>query len=224
MSNKTPPNFITILSTTSENKIKALRKAKGFSPSRLAKQAKIDKEQLLVWESSRVELITSELSKIAKVLQVDDDLLLDGAAVLPSADLRQLNYIFMQQKQKADISLLQTQILNWAVVLLHNVRKEWENMRASSFAVIAQMDRKQKAIKGAQIRDNRYKDFREKFKEIQYKKFLEEKKKGNQLKATRFANWFLKQKNISIPYAESNQLHKLTQLAQANNREFNTHS
>ena len=59
MSNKTPPNIITILSTTSENKIKALRKAKGFSPSRLAKQAKIDKEQLLVWESSRVELITS---------------------------------------------------------------------------------------------------------------------------------------------------------------------
>ena len=224
MNNKTPPNIITILSTTSENKIKALRKAKGFSPSRLAKQAKIDKEQLLVWESSRVELITSELSKIAKVLQVGDDLLLDGAAVLPSADLRQLNYIFMQQKQKADISLLQTQILNWAVVLLHNVRKEWENMRASSFAAIAQMDRKQKAIKGAQIRDNRYKEFREKFKEIQYKKFLEEKKKGNQLKATRFANWFLKQKNISIPYTESNQLHKLTQLAQANNREFNTYS
>ena len=130
MNNKAPQNIITILSTTSENKIKALRKAKGFSPSRLAKQAKIDKEQLLVLESSRVELITSELSKIAKVLQVDDDLLLDGAAVLPSADLRQLNYIFMQQKQKADISLLQTQILNWAVVLLHNVRKEWENMRA----------------------------------------------------------------------------------------------
>ena len=46
-------DFIKTLVVTRENKIKALRKAKGFTPSRLAKQAKVDKNHLLALEKSK---------------------------------------------------------------------------------------------------------------------------------------------------------------------------
>ena len=215
-------DFIKTLVVTRENKIKALRKAKGFTPSRLAKQAKVDKNHLLALEKSKTLLMTEELSKIAVVLGVDCELLLDASAVLSLSELRLLDFIFMKYKQNPDISLLQTQILNWAVVLLHNNRREWEKTRRESINLLCLQDRKAAALKRAQSRDKKYAPFREYFKKVQQKHFLKYQKAGKMMSANSFVYWFLqhKEKEIEIPYQKSNLQNQLYQLARLNNREF----
>ena len=81
---------------------------------------------------------------------------------------------------------------------------------------------REKAHKGAVVRDKKYAQFREKFAEIQKEKYREALQIGIKLTANSFVEWFLANKadKIQIPYVEQNQKNKLRQLAQQNNRVF----
>lgn len=101
-------------------------------------------------------------------------------------------------------------------------RENWSELRENLVQTLYSLDKKAQAIKRAKARDEKYAPFRAKFKQIQYKQFLEYQKSGKRLTANMFVLWFLryKTKSIKISYCENNQKNKLIQLAQANNREF----
>ncbi len=205
-----------------DNRLTILRNMRNVSISELAQKTGISPEKIECLEASTIELLTPELTKIAKGLNINVDLLLSPSVILSSRDIRLLDTIFYRHSKNMDLAELKRQILNWAVIIIANARKEWQENRNNSIKVLRRQDCKNEALKRAKGRDKRYAPFREYFKKIQKKKFLEYQKSGKKLKANLFVMWFL-ENNISeveIPYVSSNQYNKLMQLAQENNREF----
>ena len=140
----------------------------------------------------------------------------DNKEIIPTQYEKKLGYLLRYHKE------LQPAILSWATEMLTEARKDWSDMRATSIETIISLDRKALAVKRGKARDKRYISFREYFKKIQQKKFIEYQKQGKVLTASAFVRYFLKKqaKNVDIPYKNTNLENKLNQLAQANNREF----
>jgi len=136
--------------------------------------------------------------------------------IIPIQYEKKLGYLLRSHKE------LQPAILSWATEMLTEARKDWSDMRATSIETIISLDRKALAVKRGKARDKRYISFREYFKKIQQKKFIEYQKQGKVLTASAFVRYFLKKqaKTVDIPYKNTNLENKLNQLAQANNREF----
>ena len=116
----------------------------------------------------------------------------------------------------------QQQILSWAIDMLAEARKEWGDIHATTIDAVIKTHHREKAHKGAVVRDKKYAQFRKKFAEIQKEKYKEALQIGIKLTANGFVEWFLANKinEMQIPYVKQNQKNKLRQLAQQNNREF----
>ena len=140
----------------------------------------------------------------------------DEKEMIPIQYEKKLGYLLRSHKE------LQPIILSWAKEMLTEARKDWEDMRATSIETIISLDRKALAVKRGKARDTRYISFREYFKKLQHKKFIEYQKQGKTLTASAFVRYFLKNKAkaVDIPYKNTNLENKLRSLAQANNREF----
>ena len=140
----------------------------------------------------------------------------DEEEIIPLEYKRKLSYLLRHHKE------LQPIILSWAKEMLAEERKTWEEIRATSIETIISLDRRKEAKRKASIKDEKYIPFREYFKKVQHKKFIEYQKHGKVLIASDFVRYFLKNKakTVDIPYKNTNLENKLRSLAQANNREF----
>ena len=140
----------------------------------------------------------------------------DEQEIIPLEDERKLSYLLRHHKE------LQPEVIKWATQMLTEARKDWADMRATSIETIISLDRRKEAKRRASIKDEKYIPFREYFKKVQHKKFIEYQKHGKVLIASDFVRYFLKNKAKlkDIPYKNTNLENKLRSLAQANNREF----
>ena len=105
--------------------------------------------------------------------------------------------------------------------MMTEAREYWSKLHAATIDAVIKTHHKEKAHKGAIVRDKKYAEFRENFTKIQKEKYELAMQNGSKLTANSFVDWFLENKtDIQIPYVEQNQKNKLRQLAQQNNREF----
>lgn len=142
--------------------------------------------------------------------------------MLPLKSVRKLNSLILHNETLAKDKILQQKIITWAEEMLEEAREEWSDTHNSTIDAIILCDRKKEAIKRGQARDKKYAPFREYFKNLQQKHFLEYAKTDKKMTANSFVSWFLENipDGIIIPYKESNQYHKLIKLAEENNRKF----
>jgi len=149
---------------------------------------------------------------------------MDYKEILPIRALHKFDTICLHDKYLHQNIAFQQQILRWAADMLTEAREDWGKIHATTIDKVVKEDRKMQAKKRGEARDNKYAPFRKYFKQIQKEKFDEALKNGDKLTANGFARWFLKNRanDMKIPYEESNKLHKLIRLAEANNREFKT--
>lgn len=142
--------------------------------------------------------------------------------IIPFRALRKFDAICLHNEYLHQNKELQKQILNWAADMLLEAREEWGELHVITIDAVVSEDRKAQAKKRGKARDNKYTPFREYFKQVQRKKFIEYKKAGQKLTANRYVEWFLENlsENVVIPYRESNIKNKLIQLAQQNNLEL----
>ena len=204
------------------NKVQNLRELKKLTIKELAKSANVSEESLKSIECQKIELITTDLTKIANALNVDVDLLLDSTMNMDNQDLYWLRNILQNHKTEIDFSQVQKQIMNLINIILYKNREQWSEMRKDSIESLCKCERKNCARKARKLRDEKYAPFREYFKKIQYEKFMQYRQAGKTLSANYFAMWYLayKSEDMPIPYVKQNIANKLVQLAQYNNREF----
>lgn len=217
------PDIVQKLIFYPENKIKVLRKNKNLSISELSKLSNVSEESIKNFESNPIEILCSDIKKIAHILDIEEELLLDTSYWFSNQDMRFLDILFLNAGKNHDLNLLKKQVINWAGVILHQKRKNWEDSRRTSIDILCTLRQKEKAKKYRKLRDEqKYAPFRKFFKELQKQKYLEGQKKNKPLSARGFAKWFLENTppHIEIPYVKQNQFNKLNQLAQQNNREF----
>ncbi len=204
------------------NKVQNLRMFKGLTLKELAQSANISEESLKSIECQKIELIDTDLTKIAKALNIDEELLLDSSMSMDNQDIYWLNNILQNHKTEINFSQMQTQIMNLINIILHKNREQWSAMHKDSIASLCKCERKNCAQRARKLRDEKYTPFREHFKKIQYEKFMQYHQNGKVLAANFFAKWYLtyKSEEMPIPYVKQNIGNKLVQLAQKNNREF----
>ena len=204
------------------NKVRNLRLLKKLTIKELAKLSNVSEGSLKSIECLKIELITTDLTKIANALNVDVDLLLDSTMSMDNQDMYWLRNILQNHKAKINFSQLQAQIMNLINIILHKNREQWSEMRKNSISVLCKHERKNCALKARKLRDKKYAPFREYFKKTQYEKFMQYHENGKTLSANYFAMWYLthKSEDMPIPYVKQNIANKLVQLAQYNNREF----
>ena len=142
--------------------------------------------------------------------------------IIPFRALRKFDEMCLHNEYLHQNKELQQQLLSWAAELLEEAREEWGELHVITIDAVVSEDRKAQAKKRCKARDNKYAPFREYFKQVQRKKFIEYKKAGQKLTANRYVEWFLENlsENVVIPYRESNIKNKLIQLAQQNNLEL----
>ena len=146
---------------------------------------------------------------------------MDYKEILPPISLRKFDAMCLHNNKLQQDKALQQQILNWAADMLTEAREEWGALQATTIDAVIKIHHKEKAHKGAVVRDKKYAKFRENFTKIQKEKYELAMQNGSKLTANSFVDWFLENKtDIQIPYVEQNQKNKLRQLAQQNNREF----
>ena len=142
--------------------------------------------------------------------------------ILSNRHLRLLDNVFRKQHSLCDLSELQTQIIQWAEMVLAEEREEWAKSRTDIIDIWWTIERKTEARKRATIKNKRYEPFKKAFKLLQKEQFSKYQKAGRILSANAFVIWFLQNKadTMNIPYIKSNQTNQLIKLAQINNREF----
>ena len=146
---------------------------------------------------------------------------MDYKEFLPPRALRKFDAICLHNPKLQQDKALQQQILNWAADMLTEAREEWGALQTTTIDAVIKIHHKEKAHKGAVVRDKKYAKFRENFTKIQKEKYELAMQNDSKLTANSFVDWFLENKtDIQIPYVEQNQKNKLRQLAQQNNREF----
>lgn len=204
------------------NKVQNLRELKKLTIEELAKLANVSEENLKSIECQKIELITTDLTKIANALNVDVDLLLDSTMNMDNQDMYWLRNILQNHRPETNFSQLQAQIMNLINIILYKNREQWSEIRKDSIESLCKCERKNCARKARKLRDEKYAPFREYFKKIQYEKFMQYHQAGKILSANYFAMWYLtyKSEDMPIPYVKQNIANKLVQLAQYNNREF----
>ena len=147
---------------------------------------------------------------------------MDFKEIIPNKALRKFDETCLHNEYLHQNKELRQQILSWAADMIAEAREEWGVLHTTKIDAVIKMHHKEKAHKGAVVRDKKYAEFRMKFAKIQKEKFYETLQNGYKLTANNFVDWFLENKanEIQIPYIEQNQKNKLRQLAQQNNREF----
>ncbi len=147
---------------------------------------------------------------------------MDYKEIIPIRALRKFDAMCLHNKYLHRNKEFQQQILSWAADVLAEAREHWGDIHATTIDAVIKTHHREKAHKGAVVRDKKYAQFREKFAEIQKEKYKEAIQVGIKLTANSFVEWFLANKTneMQIPYIEQNQKNKLRQLAQQNNREF----
>lgn len=146
---------------------------------------------------------------------------MDFKEVIPITALRKFDVMCLHNEYLHENKKLRQQILSWAANMLTEAREEWGDIHAATIDAVIKTHHREKAHKGAVVRDKKYAEFREKFAEIQKEKYKDALQIGIKLTANSFVDWFLANKtDIQVPYVEQNQKNKLRQLAQQNNREF----
>ncbi|MBP5215001.1 MAG: hypothetical protein J6Y91_01090 [Alphaproteobacteria bacterium] len=147
---------------------------------------------------------------------------MDYKEIIPFKALRQFNAMCLHNEYLHQNREFQQQILSWAVELLKEAREDWGKLHATTMDAVIKTHHREKAHRGAVVRDKKYAQFRKKFAEIQKEKYKEALQIGIKLTANSFVEWYLanKVKEMQIPYVEHNKKNKLRQLAQQNNREF----
>lgn len=147
---------------------------------------------------------------------------MDFKEVIPITALRKFDAMCLHNEYLHQNKEMQQQILSWAADMLAEAREHWGDIHATTMDAVIKTHHREKAHKGAVVRDKKYAEFREKFAEIQKEKYKDALQIGIKLTANGFVEWFLTNKanEAKIPYVEQNQKNKLIQLAQANNREF----
>ena len=146
----------------------------------------------------------------------------EDAVIVSNKHLRLLDNIFRGHHLPNDVSELQTQVIKWAEIVLSEERKEWAEQRNNSVEILCHLHRKEEARKRAAAKNERYKSFKNVYKELQKSQFKKYQQEGKFLSANAFAKWFLQNKanEVNIPYLKSNLTNQLIKLAQINNREF----
>lgn len=141
---------------------------------------------------------------------------------IPFKSERKLANLFRTEPLLNQNKELQDKIISLIKETLKEARDEWCDIRATTVDAIITCDRKAEAIKRGKARNKKYEPFREYFKRLQQKHFLEHEKIGKKMTANSFVAWFLENipNEVIIPYKKSNQYHKLIRLAEENNREF----
>lgn len=146
---------------------------------------------------------------------------MDFKEIIPITALRKFDAICLHNKYLHQNKELQRQILDCMADMMTEAREYWSKLHATTIDAVIKIHHKEKAHKGAVVRDKKYAKFRENFTKIQKEKYELAMQNGSKLTANSFVDWFLENKtDIQIPYVEQNQRNKLRQLAQANNREF----
>jgi hypothetical protein len=146
---------------------------------------------------------------------------MDYEEIIPLRTLREFDAICLHNEYLYQNKELQQQLLDCMVDMLIKSREEWGALQATTIDAVIKIHHKEKAHKGAIVRDKKYAEFRENFTKIQKEKYELAMQNGSKLTANSFVDWFLANKtDIQIPYVEQNQKNKLRQLAQQNNREF----
>ena len=147
---------------------------------------------------------------------------MDFKEIIPITVLRKFDAMCLKDEKLHQNKELQQQILSWAAELLEEARDNWGKLHATTINTVIKMHHREKARKGAVVRDIKYAQFRKKFAEIQKGKYKEALQIGDKLTANSFVEWFLENKadKIQIPYVKQNQKNKLRQLAQQNNQAF----
>lgn len=146
---------------------------------------------------------------------------MDFKEVIPIRAVRKFDVMCLHNEYLHQNKELRQQILSWATELLEEAREHWGDIHATTIDAVIKTHHKEKAHKGAIVRDKKYAEFRENFTKIQKEKYELAMQNGSKLTANSFVDWFLANKtDIQIPYVEQNQKNKLRQLAQQNNREF----
>lgn len=218
--NNLTPDLIEHFIFSSENKLKIFRQYSRLEITELSQLANIDVSYLNQLENSRIDTTNPDVLHLCSLMNIDEDLVKDYSLLISGFELRLLNKILNNKISTANLML--EQILRWLSIILYTQRKHWENIRQNSIAALRRHERKKEAYLRGKSRDKRYAPFRAAFKNIQKQKFEEYSQSGKKLTANSFVLWFLKNipSDIQIPYQESNKIHKLTRLAQENNREF----
>ena len=129
----------------------------------------------------------------------------EDAVIISNKHLRLLDNIFRGHHLPNDVSELQTQVIKWAEIVLSEERKEWAEQRNNSVEILCHLHRKEEARKRAAAKNERYKSFKNVYKELQKSQFKKYQQEGKFLSANAFVLWFLKYKtkSIKIPYCES---------------------
>lgn len=218
--NNLTPDLIEHFIFSSENKLKIFRQYSRLEITELSQLANIDVSYLNQLENSRIDTTNPDVLHLCSLMNIDEDLVKDSSLLISGFKLRLLNKILNNKISTANLML--EQILRWLSIILYTQRKHWENIRQNSIAALRRHERKEEAYLRGKSRDKHYAPFRTAFKNIQKQKFEEYSQSGKKLTANSFVLWFLKNipSDIQIPYQESNKIHKLTRLAQENNREF----
>ena len=142
--------------------------------------------------------------------------------IIPNEALRKFDEMCLRNEYLHQNKEIQQQILFWAADMLAKAIEHLGDIHATTIDALIKIHHREKARKGAVVRDKKYAQFREEFAEIQKEKYKEALQVGGKLTANSFVEWFLSNKatEMQIPYVEQNQKNKLRQLAQQNNREF----
>ena len=165
------------------NKVQNLRELKKLTIEELAKLANVSEESLKSIECQKIELITTDLTKIANALNVDVDLLLDSTMNMDNQDMYWLRNILQNHRPETNFSQLQKQIMNLINIILYKNREQWSEIRKDSIESLCKCERKNCARKARKLRDEKYAPFREYFKKIQYEKFMQYHQAGKTLSA-----------------------------------------
>lgn len=147
---------------------------------------------------------------------------MDYKEIIPIKAVRKFDVMCLHNEYLHQNKEFQQHILSWAADTLAEARENWGDIHATTIDAVIKTHHREKAHKGAVVRDKKYAEFRENFAEIQKEKYKETLQIGIKLTANSFVDWFLANKanELQIPYVKQNQKNKLRQLAQQNNREF----
>lgn len=106
------------------NKVQNLRELKKLTIVELAKLVNVSEENLKSIECQKIELITTDLTKIANALNVDVDLLLDSTMNMDNQDMYWLRNILQNHRPETNFSQLQAQIMNLINIILYKNREQ----------------------------------------------------------------------------------------------------
>lgn len=97
---------------------------------------------------------------------------MDFKEVIPIRAVRKFDVMCLHNEYLHQNKELRQQILSWATELLEEAREHWGDIHATTIDAVIKTHHKEKAHKGAIVRDKKYAEFRENFTKIQKEKLF----------------------------------------------------